>query len=173
MSLTAHKLLKIAQVLKSNGTDGELIIGFRNISPEDIDIQEPVFIHFDGLPVPFFIESFSRRGTGKAIVKLSDINCSDDADEIVGRGLYADTESVATEGLEDDFSFLVGWDLVDGTGKNVGKISQFMDIPGNPCIEVMTGTGKILIPLHEDLIISAEAETGLLKMDLPAGLENI
>ena len=36
---------KIAQVLKSNGTDGELLISFFDIDPEDIDLQEPVFIY--------------------------------------------------------------------------------------------------------------------------------
>ena len=45
-------MLQIAQVLKSNGTDGELVLGFREIAPEDINLQEPVFIIFDGLPVP-------------------------------------------------------------------------------------------------------------------------
>ena len=50
-------MLQIAQVLKSNGTDGELVMSFREIAPEDINLKEPVFIVFDGLPVPFFIES--------------------------------------------------------------------------------------------------------------------
>ena len=44
---------KIAQVLKSNGTDGELLVSFFDIDPEEIDLQEPVFIYMDGLPVPF------------------------------------------------------------------------------------------------------------------------
>ena len=45
-------LQQVAQVLKSNGTDGELVMGFREIAPEDINPKEPVFIIFDGLPVP-------------------------------------------------------------------------------------------------------------------------
>ena len=56
-------MLRVAQVLKSNGTDGELLISFLDIAPEDIDLQEPVFIEFDGLPVPFYFESFTPRGT--------------------------------------------------------------------------------------------------------------
>ena len=52
-------MIAVAQVLKSNGTDGELLLGFNGFGPEDIDLMEPVFIEFDGLPVPFFIESFT------------------------------------------------------------------------------------------------------------------
>jgi len=46
-------MLRIAQVLKSNGTQGELLVSFFDVSPEDIDLEEPVFVYFDGLPVPF------------------------------------------------------------------------------------------------------------------------
>ncbi len=66
-------LLQIAQVLKSNGTEGEIILGFRDFGPEDIDLLEPVFIYFDGLPVPFFIESFSKKGNSKAVVRLTGV----------------------------------------------------------------------------------------------------
>lgn len=48
-------LIQVARILKSNGTDGELLISFRDIAPEDIDTQEPVFIYCDGLPVPFLL----------------------------------------------------------------------------------------------------------------------
>ena len=37
-------MIQIAQILKSNGTDGEVLMGFRNIDPDDINLQEPVFI---------------------------------------------------------------------------------------------------------------------------------
>ena len=77
-------MLQVAQVLKSNGTDGELVLGFREIAPEDINLQEPVFIIFDGLPVPFYIESFQKRGNTKALVRLTDICSQEDVEEIAG-----------------------------------------------------------------------------------------
>ena len=46
----------IAKVLKSYGSEGEVLIGFRALLPEDIDQEEPVFVEFDGIPVPFFFE---------------------------------------------------------------------------------------------------------------------
>ena len=70
MSDSNHNLRQIAQVLKSNGTDGEVAISFRDIAPEDISTEEPVFIYFDGLPVPFFIESFTRRLPASGILLM-------------------------------------------------------------------------------------------------------
>lgn len=167
MDEAGHNLLKIAQVLKSNGTDGELVLGFRDISPEDIDLKEPVFIYFDGLPVPFFIDSFVPRGNSKALVRLTDICCLEDAEEISGRAVYIKENAIGHEA--DDIS-LIGWTLCDGCHNEVGIISDFFDIPGNPCIEVGTISGTAMIPLHEDLVISADEESRILVMNIPEGL---
>ena len=83
-----ENLLKIAKASKSDGTDGAVVFSFLSIAPEDLEISEPVFVHFDGLPVPFFIESFSRKGTSKAVVHLNDIRSYEDAEELVGKDIY-------------------------------------------------------------------------------------
>ena len=106
-------MLQIAQVLKSNGTDGELVMGFREIAPEDINLQEPVFIVFDGLPVPFYIESFTKRGNTKALVRLTDICSQEDVEEIAGKAVYIDDAAIPEMSLEEDgFYALVGWTLL-------------------------------------------------------------
>ena len=159
---------QVAQVLKSNGTDGELVLGFREIAPEDINLQEPVFIIFDGLPVPFYIESFTKRGNTKALVRLTDICSQEDVEEIAGKAVYVEDESLPEMSLEEDgFAALVGWTLLTPVGDSstslemtedvevaeVGEITDFIDIPNNPCIEVETENGAVMIPLHEDLIL--------------------
>ena len=80
-------MLQIAKILKSNGTDGGILIGVRDIDVNEIDLKEPVFINFDGLPVPFFIQDLQQKGTSKAVVHLNDVNSLEDAEEIVGRAV--------------------------------------------------------------------------------------
>ena len=171
---------QVAQVLKSNGTDGELVLGFREIAPEDINLQEPVFIIFDGLPVPFYIESFTKRGNTKALVRLTDICSQEDVEEIAGKAVYVEDESLPEMSLEEDgFAALVGWTLLTPVGEvstedfevaEVGEITDFIDIPNNPCIEVETENGAVMIPLHEDLILSVDPEYQEIIMQIPAGL---
>ena len=177
-------MLQVAQVLKSNGTDGELVLGFREIAPEDINLQEPVFIIFDGLPVPFYIESFQKRGNTKALVRLTDICSQEDVEEIAGKAVYIEEDGLPEMSLEEDgFAALVGWVLLtpagipDQVGKDeemelyeVGEITDFIDIPNNPCIEVETENGAVMIPLHEDLILSVDPENRELIMEVPDGL---
>ena len=156
-------LQQVAQVLKSNGTDGELVMGFREIAPEDINLQEPVFIIFDGLPVPFYIEEFTKRGNTKALVHLTDITSMEDVEEITGKAVYIEAEQLPEMSIEEDgYAALVGWMLLmpaeeeEPTLIEVGEITDFLDIPNNPCIEVETENGAVMIPLHEDLILSVD-----------------
>ena len=157
-------LQQIAKVLKSNGTDGGLLVGFRDIDPEDISLGEPVFIYFDGLPVPFFISSLTQRGNSRAIVHLNDVTSLEDAEELVGQSVWVDWEE--EEGDEEGLGDLVGWTLV-----GAGRITGFLDIPANPCLEVETKNGtSVLVPFHEDLILSADPDARVLEMEIPDGL---
>ena len=164
MTPTAN-LQKIAKVLKSNGTDGELLVSFFAMDPEDLEITEPVFILFDGLPVPFFVQSLRRRGQNKAIVHLNGIYDLKDCEEVCGKDIYLPADAEAAYG-EGDFSFLVGWELRDA-GKSLGRIADFVDIPGNPCLELEDGR---LVPLHEDFITAVDEDSAVVEMELPSGL---
>lgn len=163
-----NNLFQIAQVLKSNGTDGELLLSFRDIDPEEIDLHEPVFIIFDGLPVPFFVRSLSVKGSNKALVRLADVQSLKDAEEIVGKALYAEDEAYETE--TDEFGDLTGWTLKDKGGATKGTVSGIEDIPGNPCLWVDYPGGQAMVPLHEDLVVSLDQESRVIVMDIPNGL---
>ncbi len=153
-------MLQIAKILKSNGTDGGLLIGVRDIEVGQIELQEPVFIEFDGLPVPFFIQDIQQRGTSKAVIHLNDIVNLEDAEEVVGRPIFIEGEWEEEE--EMDFT---GWTLLN-RGQRVGTVTGMEPIPGNLCLYV----GETLVPLHPDLILSADPATRILDLDLPEGL---
>ena len=153
-------MLPIAKILKSNGTEGDVLIGLLDIDAEEINTEEPVFVEFDGLPVPFFVESIQPKGSTRAIVHLTDVDSLQDAEEIVGREICIDAEDDWED--EEDFT---GWTLFD-KDRPVGEITDIEDIPGNPCLCI----GDILVPLHEDFIISADPDARILVMDLPEGL---
>ena len=188
VNLTIDDLQQVAQVLKSNGTDGELVMSFREIAPDDINLKEPVFIIFDGLPVPFYMESFVRRGNTKALVHLTGISSQEDVEEIAGKAVYVAESALPELSLEEDgYAALVGWtvltpaadyfranniqeDVDEDALMEVGEITDFLDIPNNPCIEVETENGAVMLPLHEDFIISLDPGNLEIVMQIPAGL---
>ena len=155
---------QIAQVLKSNGVEGELLVSFRDIDPEDVILEEPVFIEFDGLPVPFFFNSFTPRGTRRALVTLTGVRSLADAEELVGKAVFVDGYE------EDEEEGILGWALLDEDGNEAGTIRDFEDIPGNTCLVVETPGGEVLVPFHEDLFLGKDEENRTVRMIIPDGL---
>ena len=155
------------KVLKSYGTAGAVIVGRSGDVLEELSQNEPVFIDFDGLPVPFFISEIRPKSNGKAVVHLAGVNCLRDSEELAGRAVFSE-EFEEDEDIQD-YVRLKGWTL-----KGFGFITDFMDIPSNPCIEVETAEGSsVIIPLHEDLIIEIDEDSDTLTMAIPDGLLNL
>ena len=157
-------LLRIARITKSNGTEGEVCAEVF-IPYDEIQTEEPVYILFDGLPVPFFIERIVPKGNRKAYLRLTDIEDLEDADELKGKDIliYGKPENDGTPDFE-------GWTVYDTEGNNVGTVTGFIDIPQNPCLAVEHGDEEIYIPLHEDLIDNYDEEAETITMAIPDGL---
>ena len=151
---------KIGQVLKSNGASGELVIGLRGIAAEDINFQEPVFIFWDGMPVPNFMYGVSARGASRILAHLTDVSTKEDAEQLVGRAVY-----LPAEDFESDEDGFIGWTL-----EGVGEVVDIEDIPGNPCLVVERGGEEVLVPFHEDLVVSVDEKSRTIAMRLPEGL---
>lgn len=152
-------MLPIAKILKSYGTDGAVLVGLRGTVLEEINFKEPVYIEFDGLPVPFFILDAEPKG-GKVILHLNDVTSEKDAEEIVGRDICLDADAQA-----DDVEDFIGWTVYDRNRK-LGQVDGIEPIPGNLCLYI----GELMIPLHEDFILDADPKSRVLRLSLPEGL---
>ena len=131
--------------------------------PQDLKRKEPVFIEFDGIPVPFYFESVESKG-GRFIVKLQDVDTLAEAEELVGREVFFEEEDDG----EDDSP--VGLKVRDSRSRRiVGEIVDFTDYSGNMVITVQKEDGEeVLLPLHEDLVVSIHDE--VMTLDIPFGL---
>jgi 16S rRNA processing protein RimM len=173
MSEARADLLCVARVLKSNGTNGEVIIGFRGYAPEVINLKEPLYIYFDGLAVPFFIESFTIKGS-RAAARLTSVKCLRDAEELEGRDVFVCKDAINeySDG-EDSLSIdeLIGWTVLNDSGNEVGTVAAWEDIPGNPCLYVKTASGKeVMVPFNESLLINLDEAGKKIALHIPEGL---
>ena len=170
---TDMDLLRVAQVVKSYDVNGEVVIRLSSGVLEDYNFKkEPVFIIFDGLPVPFFITSYKSKGTNGALVKFETINDFSHSEELVKKEIYVDSTKIDPDSIELDedeamAEFLIGFKIKDQSGKQVGEISDYYNYPSNPCIEL---DGKFLVPFNEDLIIKLDPKKRVISMTIPAGL---
>ena len=167
-------MYRIAKILRSDNTDGGVLVsGETDLSV--LDRGKPVYIEFEGLQTPFFILDCAPKGS-RYLLHLSGVTSLKDAEELVGASILTDS---APEDEEDSF---IGWTVFDGGAAatfghsaaplEVGTVVGDEPIPGNYCLRVRpTGGGReILLPLHEDLILSADRGSRELLLDLPEGL---
>ena len=151
------------KVLKSWGASGEVVLSRMAGDPEDLKSQEPVFIEFDGIPVPFYIESVEPKGS-RFIVRFQDVDTQAFAEELVGR------EVTLSESGEEEEETLIGMRIRDArTRRTVGSVVDFSDYGGNVVITVETESGdEILLPLHEELVRSVRDD--VITLEIPEGL---
>ena len=160
-------LLPIGQVLKSYGTDGEIFIRIFNDFFDYFEDKEPVFLFYDGLPVPFSISSFNPKGNNKAIVRLREIDSAEEAEEIAGREIFAPAaDRLSYE--EDSPEYFIGFTLYNQDNNKIGIIGDVHDFSGNICFELENS--KILIPFNEDLVISFNEKTRSITLEISEGL---
>jgi 16S rRNA processing protein RimM len=176
MSAPANSLLPVAKVIKSFGVKGEMLIKYSPHFQEDIDEKRPVFIAYDGLPVPFFIESITNRGTDQALVKLSGINSDELVNEISGEIIFI--EHKGKKGKESSFSAtdINGYTVLTDNGDVIGTVAQYYDYPGNPCFGITRPDkerAELLLPVHEDIIKKIDPRKKVLVAQIPEGLLDI
>lgn len=170
---TDMDLLPVAQIVKSYDVNGEVMIRMTSGILDNHNFKkEPVYIHFDGLPVPFFILSFKAKGSNGALVKFETINDFSHSEELVKKEIFVDSTSVDPDSIDMDedeamAAFLIGFKVKDQSGRPVGEISDYYNYPSNPCIEL---EGKWLVPFNEDLILKLDAKKRIMQMTIPAGL---
>ena len=166
-------LLPVAQIVKSYDVNGEVVIRLSSGILEDYNFKkEPVFIIFDGLPVPFFITSFKTKGSNGALVKFETINDLSHSEELLKKEILVDSSTIDPDSIDMDedqamVAFLMGFKVKDQNGKLVGEISDYYNYPNNPCIEL---NGKHLVPFNEELILKLDNKKRIIAMTIPGGL---
>jgi 16S rRNA processing protein RimM len=176
MSAPANNLLPVAKVIKSFGTDGGMIIRYSPYFQEDIDVKRPVFISYDGLPVPFFIESIANKGNSQSVIKLSGINSDRMAGEISGETIFIERSGSKTESSQPSPEDFTGFGVITQEGISVGEITKFYDYPGNPCFCITRNDNserELLLPVHEDIIKKIDPRKRVITAQIPEGLLDI
>ncbi|PKO98294.1 MAG: 16S rRNA processing protein RimM [Bacteroidetes bacterium HGW-Bacteroidetes-8] len=176
MSAPANSLLPVAKVIKSFGVKGEMLIRYSPHFQEEIDEKRPVFIAYDGLPVPFFIESLTNRGTDQALVKLSGINSDDLVNEISGEIIFIEQKGQKAKEKSFSAADITGYTVLNLQGDIIGTVAQYYDYPGNPCFGITREDkerGELLLPVHEDIIKKITPGKKVLVAQIPEGLLDI
>lgn len=170
-------LLPVGRIIKSYGTEGQVMVAFQEGIADLLKRDEPVWLFYDSLPVPFFIQSLQAKGPRKAVVHLEDMDTLADAEEAAGKDIHIDPSrypELSEEGShpisEDGMTLedLIGFTLLDQDSRTAGTIEGIQDFSGNICLEI--SESGVLVPFHDDLLLDIDIEKKTLTMSISEGL---
>ncbi len=158
----------VARISKRFGSEGEVIVNLYPGFEDDFDAAvDPLIALVDGLEVPLYCDSFTRRGRTNALVRFADIDTEQRVEEFLGRELYRDE---ADEEPEDEFCMedLIGF-AVETAGRR-GVVTDYYDSEANPLFELEIGGRRVLVPAVEEFFAHIDFERREVKLVLPDGL---
>ncbi|MBI5539852.1 MAG: 16S rRNA processing protein RimM [Bacteroidia bacterium] len=168
-----EKCREFGIVLKTHGVKGELLIKTVFEISDSYELAESIFLEIEGLLVPFFIEEYTVSSNQTIIVKLSFIDNKNKAVRFVDCNVFIEKNKSKAPKVEFSTSDLIGFSVLNQDGVNLGKIIDFMDIPGNFLVTVMFGNKEILIPFNEHVLIDFNKSKKQITLDVQDGLVDL
>ena len=161
---------EIGVLAKLHGFKGEYMLVSDSMISEEIEDWESVFIEFDGLPVPFFIDSLRITSESSVVIGFDDIDSEEAAKEFIGSRVLQ-LFSVADYDEETSISQeLSGYAVVDKVAGTIGMVDQLLNYNGNLLLQIMHGEEEILIPASENIILQIDHEKKSILIEAPEGL---
>jgi 16S rRNA processing protein RimM len=159
----------IGRITKTYGFEGAVTVRSEGGITREPEQGEPVFVVIDGIPVPFFTREAFSPSPGTLVISFDDYLTVESVNGLRGCEVRSDQEG----DLQDDPGTLTGYTLIDKKSGFRGIVSGVTQNPGQLIASVTTSAGKILVPLHPDLIISVDKKKKIIEMSLPEGLTGL
>lgn len=124
----------------------------------------------------------SRAYRDRLVLKLQGIDSAGEAEELRGRRVLApEAEAPRLQPGSYLAEQLVGMQVVDESGRNLGHVQDVLPTGGADLLQVVSAEGRteqpgareLLVPLAREIVIDVDPERRLIRVRLPAGLEEL
>jgi len=171
--LDRGNLTKIATIYNYLGSNGGVVL---NIEPPYLEIiaEEPVLVDIDGYLVPFFIDEDTVFYNKKTVsLRFTSVKTQKSASSLIGRDVYALTESLDIDEEEEDSFEYEGYTAYDHHNNLLGVITGIDDIPGNPQLVIDNKGKELLVPALAVEVIDVDEKANKITISIPEGLTDI
>ena len=163
----------LGRITKISGYEGAVAVRLEKIFTENIPQMESVFLDVEGRPVPFFISSLEYSGADILKLLFEGYDTNEKISEFIGCRVFLTSGLLKDSPVNDDKN-LIGFRVFVQEDKLLGSISEVLPNNDQWLISVISINNKeILIPFHEDFILSIDKKKKIVIMNLPEGLIDI
>lgn len=137
-------LCSIGAFGRPHGVKGEISLVINCELPE-FDKDAYIVCEMDGIPVPFFIESFRTRSAHAVLVKFEYIDSEQDVKIFTGKEAYLYPYMIKESEKAKESTF-IGYQVIDENLSFKGVITDMDDSTANALLKVRCGEKDIIVP---------------------------
>jgi 16S rRNA processing protein RimM len=164
----------LGRITKSSGYEGAVAVKLEKNFTENIPQMESVFLEVEGRPVPFFISGLDYSGADVLKISFEGYTTSEKINEFIGCRIFLTNDSLDDNIQSADNQTLIDFAVYTQDGSLIGPVSDIISNNGQWLLNIISSDRKsILIPFHEDFIISIDKRKKKVVMDIPDGLLEI
>lgn len=160
----------LGKIYKPHGYKGKVNIWLDVDDPSEYETLEMVFLHKNGMLIPYFIHSIQIMNN-KAVVEFQDVDNIEKAELISNTDMYLPlSELPELTGTQFYFHEVIGFSVIDKTRGKIGNVSKIFEYPSQAVMQVFFHEKEILIPINPHVILQVEREKKEIQIDAPEGL---
>lgn len=163
----------IGFIRKLHGIHGEIVLEYEYQFESSIEIASRFFIELEGLLVPFFMNEngFRFKSAKTAILNFKWVETENYAKRLIGQNVFLlKNEIVPDKEEETGFINLENYSVFDAKLGKLGKIEKIDDYSGNIVFTIQYKNSELLIPFHEEILVSMNHVLKQITLKIPAGL---
>lgn len=171
--MTYRYQILVGRISRINGYDGSVSVRLEKSFLDKIPEMKSVFLEINGKPVPFFISLSEYSGGDILKLKFEGYESYEKVSEFTGCRVYLTTTSEETLSAEKSGD-IPGFKVFHQNKNLIGTVKEIVQNPGQDLLKIISpGNKEILIPFHEDFIISLDTKKKTIRVKLPEGLTDI
>jgi 16S rRNA processing protein RimM len=162
----------LGRISKVHGFEGAVTVKLEKTFFKNIPEMESVFLEIEGKPVPFFVKESDYPGGDILRLIFDGYDTFEKVNEFAGCRVFLTKGDKKRPG--PDIRTFCNYKVCLPDSSLVGTIRELFENPGQWLLEINTPAGKeLLIPFHEDLIVSIDKRKKIIIMNLPEGLTDL
>ena len=164
----------LGKIVSKYSFKGELLIRVETDDIYSLIKIKKFFIEVDNSLIPFFIKKCLVHKSSLLRVEFEDVDSEIKANELLKKNIYLPKKLLPKlKGDKYYFHEIINFEIIDNKIGNIGVVIGFNTQTIQSLIEVKTADKKILIPVHDDIILNVDKKNKLIITDLPEGLMDL
>jgi 16S rRNA processing protein RimM len=160
----------LGQITKTSGFEGAVSIKLEKSFIENIPEMESVFLEIEGRTVPFFISESEYPGSDILKLTFEGYESIEKVNEFKGCRVFLTSQTPINQ-KDTDIQQIAGYSVYDSNNILIGTVTEIIANTGQWLLTILSPEKKkILLPLHEDLIVKIDNKRKRMVMEVPEGL---